>query len=344
MLSAATEAGDDVQIGRGALQISVVTFQAHQFEEALAYAERAHHLAQENCDRETLGGSLGTMAFVHAVTGDLAGAQPLADAAVAAARQSSSPMALGFALHVSGHLAEWTGEHDRSLSYWDEGLQLGQAHQIPAMLQRALWTQGLGRCGRGDYQAAIHCLLEGIALAARLGDRIWGARDLNTLGWVYTDLCNWDLAIQYNARGVEAARVLGDPEIIRYAELNLADCYLAVGRLDDAQRLLESVERESRRRGAWGEEWMKWRYTQHLHASLGDMWIARGDPEKALSEAETCLTAAETTHSRRNIVKARRVSAEAFMVQGRLTDAESEIERALAVAREDGNPPSSGRR
>jgi tetratricopeptide (TPR) repeat protein len=152
------------------------------------------------------------------------------------------------------------------------------------------------------------------------------------------DLCHWELAIQFDAQSVEESRAVGDPEIIRNAELNLADCYLAVNRLDEAQRLLEAVHQECQRRDVWGEEWMKWRYTQHLNASLGDLWLARGDTAKALEFAAACLAAAEATESRRNIVKGRRLRGEVFLAQGRLEQAEAELSEALRVAREVGNP------
>jgi tetratricopeptide (TPR) repeat protein len=131
---------------------------------------------------------------------------------------------------------------------------------------------------------------------------------------------------------------MGDPEIYRNAELNLADCYLALGQLDDAQLLLETVERESKTRIGWGEVWMKWRYTQHLNASLSELWLARADPGKAIDYADACLTAAESTSSRRNIVKGRRLEGEAWLAQGKLEDAEIDLEEALRVAREVGNP------
>src|SRR5947209_11813958 len=126
--------------------------------------------------------------------------------------------------------------------------------------------------------------------------------------------------------------------MIRNAELNLGDCYLAVGRLDEAQRTLETVHRESQQSGAWGEEWMKWRYTQHLNASLGELWLARGNTEKALLFAGACLATAEATESRRNIVKGRRLKGEALLEQGKLAEAETELVEALRVAREVRNP------
>jgi len=80
------------------------------------------------------------------------------------------------------------------------------------------------------------------------------------------------------------------------------------------------------------------RYTQHLNASLGELWLARGDAQKAMEFADACLVTAEATESRRNIVKGRRVKGEAFLALGKLDEAETELEAALRVGREVGNP------
>jgi tetratricopeptide (TPR) repeat protein len=201
-----------------------------------------------------------------------------------------------------------------------------------------LWDLSLSRCEAGEYDAALRCLHDCLTLAKQVDGQGTTYKTYNTLGWVYLDLCNWDLALQYNTTSAAESRSIVDPEIARNAELNVADCYLALGRLDDAQRILEATERDCAVTGTWGETWMKWRYTQHLHASLGELWLARGDPTKAIEYADRCLEAAVATTSRRNIVKGRRLKGEALLAQGQAEAAEAELCEALAVARYVGNP------
>jgi tetratricopeptide (TPR) repeat protein len=338
MLLGAQSAGDRIQEGVALVQNSYAYLMAHRFEDALDYAERARRLAMETHDQGSLAGSLITMVEVYNVTGDLEHARLHAREALQVARQGGIALFEGRALFSLGTQAHWEGDHTRAVEQMDEALQIGRQHQEPLILLWTLWSEGLAHCGRGKYDQALHYLKEHLELSARLGARVFGCRSLNTLGWVYMDLCHWDLAIQYNAEGAAEARALGEPEMIRNAELNLGDCYLAVGRLDETQHTLETVHRESQQSGAWGEEWMKWRYTQHLNASLGELWLARGDTEKALQFADACLAAAEATESRRNIVKGRRLKGGAFLAQGRLVEAETELAEALRVAREVGNP------
>ena len=83
---------------------------------------------------------------------------------------------------------------------------------------------------------------------------------------------------------------------------------------------------------------MKWRYTQHLHASLGELWLSRGDLERALSYADRCLAGAEATESKRNIGKGRRLRGKVLAALGRDGEATADLELALEVAREVGNP------
>ncbi len=48
---------------------------------------------------------------------------------------------------------------------------------------------------------------------------------------------------------------------------------------------------------------MKWRYMQHCCHSLGELWLRKGEAEKALALAEECLGLAEPTLTRKNVVK-----------------------------------------
>ncbi len=84
---------------------------------------------------------------------------------------------------------------------------------------------------------------------------------------------------------------------------------------------------------------MLWRYAQHLFHSYGELWLARGNYEKALAYAGDCLDLAEGSESRKNIVKARRLRGQVFLSQGKLAEAEQEFTATLALAQEVGNPP-----
>ncbi len=338
MLDAAQEAGDRAQEGMALHEIAFASLWAHRFEDAFDYANRARRLAIDIDNQAVLAASLSVSSFTHLVVGELDEGAMMGEEAVRAAQQAGVPALQGFSLAISVHADNWRGNHARALERFDEALQIGRRHGVPLLVVWMPWVQGLARCGLGQYEKAIRGLLETLELSARFGEKIWRCRALNTLGWAYMDLCNWELAIRPNAQGAAESRELSDPEIIRNAELNLSDCYLALGQLDEAQRHLETVERESRRQGTWGETWMKWRYTQHLHASLGELWLARGDPERALDYADACLAGAEPTASRRNIVKGRRLKGEALLAQATLDEAETELVAALAVAREVGNP------
>jgi class 3 adenylate cyclase/tetratricopeptide (TPR) repeat protein len=338
MLRAATQAGDSESEGVALYQIAYTYFWAHRLEDALDFAERARRLALKADDHNTLAGSLITIAGVRQVTGDLQNARTAAEEALQAARRAGAPVLQATALVMAGEVDQFQGQPRRAIEKFDEALGIARQEQTPDVLLYALWVTGLAHCSCGEYDRAVQYLGEELELSARLGDTIFRCRVLNTLGWVYMDLCHWELAIPYNAQGAAESGVVGEPEIIRNAELNLGDCYLALGRLDEAQRILETVRRESQQSGTWGETWMKWRYIQHVHASLGELWLARGDTEQALGSADACLAAAEATASRRNIVKGRRLKGEIFTTQGKLDAAEAELAEAVRVAREVGNP------
>jgi tetratricopeptide (TPR) repeat protein len=197
---------------------------------------------------------------------------------------------------------------------------------------------GLALCGVGRYADAIAVLTEELELCRRIGERFWASRTLNTLGWVYYDICNVERAMAYNREALDLSLELGDQEVIRNAQLNLADCVLAAGEAAEALTLLREVEAAIAADTDPRDEWMKWRYRQHLEASLAQTLIATGDPEAALPYADRCIEAANATGARRNVVKGRCARAVALAALERGDEAMADIERAVELAREITNP------
>jgi class 3 adenylate cyclase/tetratricopeptide (TPR) repeat protein len=334
----ARKAGDQAAQGLALVGSSTALFLAHRFEDALDHARRAHEFGAKIGDETVVAGSLVTTVGVKLVTGELEGAGESLAEAMAAARAGHDPVLEGMAHVWSGFFDHWQGDESKALTEWSEGSSLAEKQGLPMILMWAWWTRGLALIGQGRYAEALTVLNEHLELSRRLGESFFRCRTLNTLGWLYMDLCNWDVAIEYNLKGSQESRLLGDPEIIRNAELNLADCYLALGDIDEAERWLRGVERDSATKGAWGEEWMKWRYTQHLHVGLGELLLVRGDVDGATMFANRCLQGAESTGAKRNIVKGRRLRGKILMNKGCIDEAEREFESALTVARQVGNP------
>jgi tetratricopeptide (TPR) repeat protein len=84
---------------------------------------------------------------------------------------------------------------------------------------------------------------------------------------------------------------------------------------------------------------MRWRYGQHLFHRYGELWLARGDLERACAYADECLDLALFNSSLKNVVKGRRLRGQILLAAGRIEEAEEALALALATAREVGNPP-----
>jgi tetratricopeptide (TPR) repeat protein len=199
------------------------------------------------------------------------------------------------------------------------------------------FVYGITLTGKGDYDEARTIFENGLALSVKVGDEVQRHRLLNSFGWLYMELGNLDRALDLNRQGAEMARQRGYPEPIANAELNLADIFLAKGDLVLAQEFLDGVFRIVH--DPVTTDWMKWRYSTHLFASLGDLWLARGVPAKAQECANQCLEIATRTNSRKNIVKGWRLTGEIALARRQWDEAAQWLRRALELAQAVGNPP-----
>ena len=85
-------------------------------------------------------------------------------------------------------------------------------------------------------------------------------------------------------------------------------------------------------------DWMKWRYSTRLFASLGELWLARGDSSKAQGFAEQCLQIAMRTNSQKYLVKGWRLKGEIALLNKQIDEAEDALRQALTIAKAIGNP------
>jgi tetratricopeptide (TPR) repeat protein len=181
-------------------------------------------------------------------------------------------------------------------------------------------------------------LAEGLTLAEKAGDEIMGNRLLNSVGWLLAECGDLEPALDFNRLGAESSRQRRDPETIGNAELHLADIHLLCGDLSPASELLEGVHHLAR--DPKTSEWMGWRYSTHLFASLGELWLARGKPVQADEHAARCLDLAIRTGSRKYVVRGERLRGEIGAVRGQWEEAEEALRRALGAA--DSREPDRG--
>jgi class 3 adenylate cyclase/tetratricopeptide (TPR) repeat protein len=266
--------------------------------------------------------------------------QPEGDAclarAMAVADQMTDP--LGTAMLVNMSLARrfWQGRFDEALAASERFGPAIARGGFAAFKNQFRWSRSLARAGRGDFRGALAELTEVLAVCERNGDALAMGRCLNTLGWIHGDLQDSERALAFNRRCLQVTEER-DPEVAANARLNAADALVALGRWEEGDEEYERIA--SFVRSATGHDRrMSWRYGQHLHVNRGTLFLRRGDRSSAATSASACLDLAERSGSRKYIAAARRLGALVRQAAGETTAAHAEIEAALAMAREVGNP------
>jgi tetratricopeptide (TPR) repeat protein len=231
---------------------------------------------------------------------------------------------------------EWAGRYEHAFDIVDNALKDESSDVLAYLFGR--WTQAIVRSCRGEYQWALDTIVEDVEFAGRIGEILMYLRALNTVGFLYGELQDFERAIVWNTRGFDEAVAVGlpDPEIEGNAALNVGDNLMAMGRSEEAEERFQFVERIYRNPTPF-QRFMLWRYSQHMLHSYGELWLARGDHAKAIAYADECLELAERSDSPKNVVKGRRLRGQALMTQGKLDEASIELEASVNVARDIGN-------
>lgn len=269
-------------------------------------------------------------------------AQPLLQVAEELAPRVDDALSRAWWADTGSLVRHWSGRYADALALIDRWQgAVDDSNQLLILLW-IKWESAMALGGMGEYRRALALLDELVALCGTVDETFIRARALNTAGWLYGEIQNHERALDLNGQSLALTGAIetADTEIGNNARLNLGDSLAALGRLDEAEAQFQIVERVVRAPRPQ-DRWMLWRYSQHLFHSYGELWLARGDPERALAYADECLRGAERTDSKKNLAKAHRLRGQAYVVKGQYREAEAALDRALLIARQIGNPPQT---
>jgi class 3 adenylate cyclase/tetratricopeptide (TPR) repeat protein len=345
VLAMARGAGDRIHEARALALLGFCLVWSYDYKQAEAHLREAVALARKVDDDRAAFLAEHMLADLYTIVGRHDDAREFSSRLEHLAPSTYGPVVVAQAGTFGAIVRVWRGQFAGALEWldrWRTHESSGEVVLGATSAELVEFAMLLALAGRGEYSHAIAVAEKIIASCQRSGELSVSARTFNTLGWVYGELGAYERADDLNRRSAEIGRQLHSVSVVCYAVLHLGDSFSARGRLDEAESQFLEVERVVRSPAAAPMEpkcWMVWRYAQHLFHSYGELWLARGDTERALAYADECLALAEASETRKNIVKGRRLRGQVLLAQGKLAEAEQELTAALTIAQEVGNPP-----
>jgi diguanylate cyclase (GGDEF)-like protein/putative nucleotidyltransferase with HDIG domain len=177
----------------------------------------------------------------HGADGELEAGIDCAELALAISEAHGSDAGCAHALNVLGILHQTRGDIDEAAAHYQSAEE--RAVRLDDSRLVAMIRLNLGTIAniRGDFaQALSHYQL------CLVGFRMAGAEDyisyvLNNVGMLYSDLGQWEQAERAFSGALESCDRAESPGIRVMVQVNLAELYLATGRMDAAEELCESA-------------------------------------------------------------------------------------------------------
>jgi class 3 adenylate cyclase/tetratricopeptide (TPR) repeat protein len=257
-------------------------------------------------------------------------------------RTPNSPFSDQVAFY-SGFFHRWRGDCKKCSEILEPVLPALKASATPVLYVNSIFTYALALGEQGRYQKAIGIMEEGRKSGEKSGGLYATPVMSNSLGWAYHELCHFDRAIDYNNLALESIQESLGPdtsdlfEIASQTRVNLGENYLMTGDVKKARENLELVY-ESAKNPAYYLGRTRW-YPRCL-LGLGELWLQKGEMDKAegfLSELFEHLWTHKFPYKKYQ-VRAWHLRSNILSEKRHMADAETELNRALGLAMQLGNP------
>jgi tetratricopeptide (TPR) repeat protein len=238
---------------------------------------------------------------------------------------------------------EQQGRYREAIDLSEGVLDRARGARLSLMTVYPRWALGKALCCVGEYGRSLAVFRKALEDTDRCGDRSLTARLLNTLGWVHSEVNDYDGAREYNERGevlasemVKLELVAGAPELHANAASNLANDFTALGAPERAIDLLEPFDEEL---GQAGDPWQRWRWAPHIYDGLARARLAQGDPEAAIAWTDRELELARTHHAKKIEARGLELRGRALATMDLRDEAEQAIRASLKLAEAIGYQP-----
>ena len=266
------------------------------------------------------------LALERCCIGELDEAIQYFDRAIPVLREKGSPIEAILGISFRGFIHEWRLEYDKlnQVCSWalDQSKEIGSALGI----FQNLWTLGMGYGNYGHMSKALDTLFEVQKLLELVDDQSGLRRVPNSLGWLYSELQDFESALYWNKLSLDYCQKEPEAEPEANTKVNLARDYLTLGELELAFENLKSATK------LFEEDiWFRWRYNIRLHLEWGRYWIARDDLKLANHHANISLQEAERTLSRKYVVWGNNLLGDIALLEDKLEDAQNHFNIAFNI-------------
>lgn len=236
----ATEIGDEELESYALEQLGWTALYARDALGATDLAERASHLAESAAAAPAARpSSLLLLGRVRHWDGDYAGAASAYDRALASA---ADPSTTATVLAYRGALLQHMDRFTEARSVLQRAVVMSREAGEFRLLLQALFFSGLARGDLGDFDGALRALGRALRLIDEFTITYYRAGILSTSSWLWREIGDLRRAREHAEEAIELAHRGGgalELEQELHALLALADCELALGRVDEAAALVD---------------------------------------------------------------------------------------------------------
>jgi class 3 adenylate cyclase/tetratricopeptide (TPR) repeat protein len=305
----------------------------------LELSERALPLAEQVGDDELRSQVLNTVGMARVSLGDRAGIEDLRRS-VALAEAANSPGVIHNALNNLANMHWRLGQLDAASTTLEQARAADERFGYAIGLRWLVGENMLGHHLRGEWNESLALADEVIAAAAGSPHYQAGvARGLRSE--ILLSRGDLDGALTESERALELAREAGDAQVVGPALLQRANALAAAGRLEEIDALLEEILRDHDLTDPWQNRLapllVELGRSQEFIAALGDdapatPWVEAAR-SLALDDFEKAAGIFGEIGARAVQAQVQVLHAEELVREGRRSEADAELSRALAYFR-----------